>query len=446
MKRGSLIALAALSVMVAVGPVAYASSLQQLQNQEKKAQQQLAREQAKYNQTQNAINQTVGKMNQLNQDLSSAKARIGSTSAAIQLTQQHIQVTQTLLKNTQAQLSLTQRQLSRTTRDYAATSRLLVRTKRNLVHQGKVLSGQLQLIEERGSVGYLDVILGARSFADFISRAQVLGQVASSAAREVQTIKHEEKAYSVAQANLRREQIFLSDARHSIGQHETLLKSEQALLVRERQQSIILKSQAIQAASNLSTGLAQRQNLMNQLKGQQNQLSSGMASLHARIAGLVSQIQALLGRFNAGGLSRKALYQALVPLVSPIAQQWGVPVPLVVAIITVESGGNAHVVSTAGAIGLMQVEPATAKIIAAKVGLSSAAVMQELYNPSDNVELGTYYLHYCLGLFNGNVRLAAAAYNAGPGAVTQYGGIPPYPQTQQYVAEVASLYQLYSTY
>jgi soluble lytic murein transglycosylase len=132
--------------------------------------------------------------------------------------------------------------------------------------------------------------------------------------------------------------------------------------------------------------------------------------------------------------------------VTPIANQWGVPPDLVMAVITEESGGNASAVSSMDAIGLMQVEPGTAVDIASAVGLSPSTVLQELYNPEDNVELGTYYLHDMLTLFGGNVAWALAAYNAGPGAVQHYGGIPPYPQTQQYVANVMALYRLYQTY
>lgn len=446
MKRVSMIALTAASALVVAGPVAYASTLQQLQQQEQQAQQQLQREEERYHQTQQAIGETEQEMSQLSQDLSSAKAQIGSTSVQIRLTQAHIQTTQQLLAETQSQMATTQRELTRTTREYSRTTRLLAVTKRHLVHQAAVLSSQLQLIEERGSVGYLDVILGANSFADFISRTQILGQVASSAAQEVQSIKSEEASLAVEQRNLNAEKLFLSQAKRSIAEHSALLQNEKALLVRERQHALVLQSQAQQEAQVVSNGLAQRQHLVGQLESQRSQLASGMSSLQSRIQGLVSQIQSLLAQFNSGGLSRKALYQALAPLVTPIAQQWGVPVPLVIAVITVESGGNSSVVSNAGAIGLMQVEPGTAQIIASAVGLSPAAVMQELYNPADNVELGTYYLHYCLDLFHGNMQLAAAAYNAGPGAVQQYGGIPPYPQTQQYVADVTSLYQLYATY
>ena len=446
MRRGSLIALGAAVALVTAGPLVYASTLKQLQQQEQKAQQQLAAEQQKYNQTQQAINQTMSEMNQLNQDLSAAQAQIGSTSQQIQQTQAHIQTTENLLHATQAQLTSTQNRLTTTTREYNKTTALVDRTKRHLVHQGHVLSSQLQLIEERGSIGYLDVILGARSFSDCISRGQRLGQVASSAAHEVKVIKHEEATYQVEQANLKREKAFLTDARSSIEQHKALLQSEQSLLVRERQHAIVLQSEAQQEAASVSAGPNQRQHLMTQLQQQRSELASGMAALQSQIAGLVSQIQSLLGQFNAGGLSRQALYQALVPLVTPIANQWGVPVPLVIAVITVESGGNSQVVSSAGAIGLMQVEPATTQAIASAVGLSPATVMQELYNPSDNVELGTYYLHYCLGLFGGSIQLAAAAYNAGPGAVQHYGGIPPYPETQLYVKDVLSLYNLYSSY
>jgi soluble lytic murein transglycosylase len=445
-RRGSIFVLSAAAFIMTAGPLAYAATVQQLQQQESRAQQQLAAEEQKYAQTQAAINQTVAQMDQLNQDLSSAKAQIGSTGAQIQSTNHDIQITQNLLATTQARLAQTEKQLAVTTVAYQRTTALVARTKRQLVHQGHLLSAQLQLIEERGSIGYIDVILGARSFSEFISRAQILGQVAAAAAHEVQVIKNEEAHYTLEQDNLKRESVFLSESKNSIARRQSLLSGEQALLTRERQRAIVLQTDAEQEASTVSVGLNERQRLVEQLQGQRSQLASGMASLKSRIASLVSQIQALVSQFNDGSLTRQALYNALVPLVSPIAEQWGVPVPLVIAVITVESGGNSSAVSSAGAIGLMQVEPGTAQDIASAVGLSASTVMQELYNPSDNVELGTYYLHYTLGLFGSNTPLAVAAYNAGPGAVQQYGGIPPYPQTQHYVADVMSLYQLYSTY
>lgn len=446
MKRGSIIALSATLAMLAAGPAAYAATLQQLQQEEAQAQQQLAAEQQKYSQTQQAINQTMSQMNQLNQDLSYAKAQIGSTAQQIRSTDQNIQTTQNLLNTTQAQLTQTEKQLAATTVEYRTTTALVVRTRSNLVHQSQVLSGQLQLIEERGAVGYLDVILGAHSFSEFISRAQLLGQVAASAAHEVNVVKHEEALYTLQQTNLRKESVFLNDAQRSIRQHQYMLHSEQGLLTREHQHALVLQAEATQEANTVSLGLAQKQQVMTQLQQQRNQLTAGMNNLQSQIAAIVAQIQKLLGQFNAGGLSRRSLYDAMLPLVTPIAQQWAVPPALVIAVITEESGGNSRVVSSAGAIGLMQVEPGTAQSLAAAVGLSPSTVMQELYNPEDNIELGTYYLHYLLGVFGGNVELAVAGYNAGPGTVKHFGGIPPYPETQQYVANVMALYHLYSSY
>ncbi len=448
MKRRALFALATGMLVAVVGPTAatYATSLSQLQQEEAQAQQRLAQEEQQYNQTQKAIGTTESEMNQLNQALSADRARIGTTSAQISLTNRNIAKTQSLLNATQAQLTRTEHQLATTTADYNHTTELLAKTKRSLIHETQMLSGQLQLIEERGSVGYLDVILGARSFSDFISRAQLLGQIAGQAAHEVQVIKQEKAAYTIAQANLKREKIFLTQASASIAQHKTLLVDEENLLTRERQHAVALKAEAEQQANQVSSGLSQRQQLYNQLQSQRNQLAVGMNSLRSQIAGLVQAIQSLMGQFNAGGLSRRALYQAMLPLVRPIANQWGLPPALIIAVITQESGGNSRVVSSAGAVGLMQIEPGTAQDIATAVGLSTATVDQELYNPEDNVELGSYYLHYLLGTFNGNTTLAVAAYNAGPGAVEQYGGIPPYAQTEQYVRDVMTLYALYSSY
>jgi soluble lytic murein transglycosylase-like protein len=83
------------------------------------------------------------------------------------------------------------------------------------------------------------------------------------------------------------------------------------------------------------------------------------------------------------------------------------------------------VVSPKGAIGIMQLMPATA----AQLGVNP-------YEPSQNILGGVAYLRALLTQFNGDVRLALAAYNAGPGAVLQYGGIPPFRETQNYVKSI----------
>ncbi|MGR8936095.1 MAG: transglycosylase SLT domain-containing protein [Gammaproteobacteria bacterium] len=102
------------------------------------------------------------------------------------------------------------------------------------------------------------------------------------------------------------------------------------------------------------------------------------------------------------------------------------------AVIRVESAYNPNAVSSAGAMGLMQLMPGTAK----RYGVADRS------DPLQNIEGGAHYLKDLLAMFNSNLTLAIAAYNAGENAVIKYNNsIPPYPETQQYVKQVLSLYQ-----
>ena len=99
---------------------------------------------------------------------------------------------------------------------------------------------------------------------------------------------------------------------------------------------------------------------------------------------------------------------------------------LVHSLIRYESGGNPHAVSNKGAQGLMQLMPKTA----AKLGVANA------FNPQQNIEGGTRYLRTLLEQFHFDLVKALAAYNAGPEAVIKYNGVPPYPETRQYVSHI----------
>ena len=111
------------------------------------------------------------------------------------------------------------------------------------------------------------------------------------------------------------------------------------------------------------------------------------------------------------------------------AQRYHVPVALVMAVVQAESGGDPYAVSDKGALGLMQ---ATA---------GKFRPGQNPFSPATNLDVGTRYLAQMLQEFHGDMTLALAAYNAGPAAVQKYRGIPPYPETRAYVAEVLRLYR-----
>jgi hypothetical protein len=109
--------------------------------------------------------------------------------------------------------------------------------------------------------------------------------------------------------------------------------------------------------------------------------------------------------------------------VARIAAEHSLPAQLIHSVIKVESNYNPYAVSSKGALGMMQLIPETARRFGVK----------NVFNPVENIQGGAKYLRYLLDLFDNSYPLALAAYNAGEAAVARYGGIPPYPETQNYV-------------
>ena len=121
-------------------------------------------------------------------------------------------------------------------------------------------------------------------------------------------------------------------------------------------------------------------------------------------------------------------------LIENAARRSGVDPTLIKSVIKVESDFNRFAVSSKGARGLMQLMPETAKLMN----------VSNVFDPEQNINGGAGYLSRMLKKFGGDLRLALAAYNAGPTAVSRYGGVPPYPETIRYIDKVRSAYRTLS--
>ena len=148
-------------------------------------------------------------------------------------------------------------------------------------------------------------------------------------------------------------------------------------------------------------------------------------SENARIAGLPQYV-----------LPSAEAIKKYSPMIAAVAHTLGVDVALIHAVISAESGYNPVAVSRTGARGLMQLMPETAK----RYGV------QNVHDPMENITGGVRYLRDLLALFNGNMELAVAAYNAGENAVIRAGNrIPPYAETTQYVPKVIGFYRKFQS-
>lgn len=157
--------------------------------------------------------------------------------------------------------------------------------------------------------------------------------------------------------------------------------------------------------------------------GTKAEVFTGKGNLYSRYSGRTRY------SWHVGKLHREK-YNIMI---KAAAKRYSVDASLVKAVIHAESAFNPHAKSPKGAMGLMQLMPMTAR----ELGVQNA------YDPNQNILGGTKYLSRLLQKYSGDLKLGLAAYNAGPEAVAEYGGVPPYSETRTYVARVLRLFKEY---
>ncbi len=336
---------------------------------------------------------------QVNSALQSAQAQYNRAQLEYSVAHQELVNVENQIATVNAEIQKLQGQIAADQKHSDQLQAQITTTKQKVAQDQQRSNSGLVLLQQHGTTSFLAVILGATSFTDFLTRLQFLSRIWAS---EMSLLKQTQ----AAQAQLQSQEASLTATLHQL---QTIQAQANA------------KRRALEAQQASANAARQRE------AQAEADAASAITSLTRQKNGIIAAINALLAQIRAGRIN----WSQVMAIVDQLAQKFGIDPKLVEAIVIAESGGNSTAKSSVGAEGLMQLMPGTA----AGLGVTNP------YDPVQNVQGGITYLLEMLQLFKGNLSLAIAAYNAGPGAVEKYGGIPPYAQTQNYVREVLNLYQ-----
>ncbi len=382
-----------------VAPAAFASQLDDKQAQLKNLQAQI---QATQGQQDNTAKQQAGVSLQI--QLSSQKL----VQMQRKLNDLQIQLNNVIAKkqDAEAKLSESQKELDETQANLAAT-------KSKLAIRQNVFNNRLVGTYKSGGPSAIEFILGSQSFDDLIKRVTFIGMIAEADSKLILGMKQLAVTITNQVTQIEATKKAIDQQRLQLVSEENNIKAITANMVAEQQQ--------------LQDEVTQQQQQFAQLQQQKDQLAQTKSQLQADANTVAEQVSAL----KAGGSNSRAASMAhsdLENLAASFANKYGIPPKLFFALITQESGWDPSCVSSAGAIGLTQIMPYN--VIAMGYNLESF-----INSPSDQLEAGARYLSMDYHTF-GRWDYALAAYNAGSGAVMKYGGIPPYPETQNYVRNI----------
>ncbi|MBT2684600.1 lytic transglycosylase domain-containing protein [Bacillus sp. ISL-37] len=209
------------------------------------------------------------------------------------------------------------------------------------------------------------------------------------------------------------------------------------------QLKVMLELQALQNFNQPTNSQSGNSLFQEMLSGILSDQSNALGATATRLEELFNNVQTTVDSFD---LAKPNIGQMLPPIqltkvtaknngdfdgiIDKASAMFNIPAKLIKSVIQKESNFNPNAVSHAGASGLMQLMPATARGLGVK----------NVFDPAENILAGTKYLRQMLDKYDNNIELALAAYNAGPGNVDKYGGIPPFKETQNYVQKVTDVF------